>query len=71
MIGGCDCSQVLIFLKGMWEGYEITHRPLINTRRDSQAVMQDINHPGMIHFVSLSSHSPVRNLLPLFFIIFL
>lgn len=61
MIGGCEYSQVLIFLKGMWEGYEIqpAHRPFINTRRDSQAVMQDISHPGMIHFVSLSSHSPV------------
>lgn len=62
MIGGCEYSQVLIFLKRMWEGYEIqpAHRPLINTRRDSQAVMQDISHPGMIHFVSLSlsSHTP-------------
>lgn len=68
----CEYSQVLIFLKGMWEGYEIqpAHRPLINTRRDSQAVMQGISHPGMIHFVSLSSHSPVQNLLPLLFFYF-
>lgn len=72
MIGGCEYSQVLIFLKGMWEGYEIqpAHRPFINTRRDSQAVMQDISHPGMIHFVSLSSHSPVWNLLPLLLFFF-
>ncbi len=62
---------VLIFLKGMWEGYEIqpAHRPFINTRRDSQAVMQDISHPGMLHFVSLFSHSPFEIFRYYFFIL--
>ncbi len=56
MIGRLWIFTGFDLFEGMWEGYEIqpAHRPYLNTRRDSQAVMQDISHPGMIHFVSLS-----------------
>lgn len=66
-MAACDDWQA-VNIHRFWSFWrECAHLPYLNTRRDSQAVMQDISHPGMIHFVSLSlfSHSPVRNLLPL------
>lgn len=53
-MAACDDWQA-VNIHRFWSFWrECAHLPYLNTRRDSQAVMQDISHPGMIHFVPLS-----------------